>query len=178
VHALEESDRAILSMNQTRQGLMHARMDDQAMEQLKKTIEMDPNFAATYGDLSTLHRYQGRYDLWLAEWKKNLVLNDDHDDLAMEEEMARVFARSGYKPTVALGIELLKQRSTHTYVDPGLIAIEYGFLGDKEQTFQWLEKAFAEKSEQLALIRSLRCYDFLRSDPRYANFEKRIGLPQ
>ncbi|GAC1684786.1 MAG: hypothetical protein PVS2B2_23780 [Candidatus Acidiferrum sp.] len=160
------------------QGLMNGRMDDQALEQLKKTIDMDPNFAGTYIDLSTLYRYQGHYELWLEEWKKNAVLNDDRDDLALEEEVARVFARSGYKAAVARGIEVLKNRSAHTYVDPGKISYEYGFLGDKEQTFQWLEKAYAAKSEGLSLLRISRCYDFLRSDPRYTDLEKRVGLPQ
>jgi eukaryotic-like serine/threonine-protein kinase len=160
------------------QGYMNARMDDQALEQLKKTIEMDPNFAGTHVDLSTLYRYQGRYDLWLAEWKKAAELNDDPKDLALEEEAARVFARSGYKAAVVREIELLKERLAHTYVDPGTISREYGFLGDKEQTFQWLEKAYAARSEEMSVLRVNRGYDFLRSDPRFTDLVKRVGSPE
>ncbi len=160
------------------QGFMNARMDDQALEQYKKTIEMDPNFAGTHGDLSTYYRYQGRFDLWLDEWKKTAQLNDDRDDLAQQEEVARVYARAGYKPAVARGIELLKLRSANTYLDPGTLAMEYGFLGDKEQTFLWLEKAYAARSELVSMLKTSRCYDFVRSDPRYADLVKRVGLPQ
>ena len=159
------------------QGYMNARMDDQALEQFNKTVEMDPNFAGTYIDLSTLYRYQGKYDLWLAALKKNSELNDDKEALALEEEMARVMARSGYKAAVARAIEILKERSSRGYQDPGRIAEEYGYLGDKEHTFEWLEKAFAIKSEELSYMRVTRPYDFLRSDPRYADLEKRAGLP-
>ncbi len=160
------------------QVLVCARQDDQALEQLKKTIEMDANFAATHGDIGLLYRYQGHYDLWLDEWKKLNALNDDRDGIADMQEVSKVFAASGYKPAVARYIELLKQREPHTYVDPGVIAEESSFLGDKEQAFFWLEKAFAARSEHLTLLKSMRCYDFLRSDPRYADLLKRMNLPQ
>jgi hypothetical protein len=64
------------------QVLVNARHDDEGLTQLNKTIEMDPNFAGTYGDLSTLYRYQGHYDLWLDALKKNATLNDSQEDLA------------------------------------------------------------------------------------------------
>jgi eukaryotic-like serine/threonine-protein kinase len=160
------------------QGLLNARMDDQALEQLQKTLEMDPNFAGTYLDLATLYRYQGRYELWLDNWKKNALLNNDPDEIAQVNEVARVYAQAGYKAAVARNIEILKQLSAHSYYDPGKLAEEYAFLGDKEQAFQWLEKAYAAKSEELSIIRVSRCYDFLRSDPRYADLEKRAGLPK
>ena len=160
------------------QGYMNARKDDLAMEQLKKTVEMDPNFAGTYADISNDYRYQGRYDLWLQMWKKNATLNDSKDDLALEEETERVFKKSGYKAAVLRGIEVLKQRSVHSYVNPGSFAAEYAFLGDKEQAFQWLEKAYSAKSDEFSVIKVKRCYDFLRADPRYADLLRRVGLPQ
>jgi hypothetical protein len=53
--------------------------------------------------------------------------------------------------------------------------MEYGFLGDKEQTFLWLEKASAARSELVSMLKTSRCYDFLRSDPRYADLVRRVG---
>ncbi|MGB8323176.1 MAG: hypothetical protein WCE52_09460, partial [Candidatus Acidiferrum sp.] len=159
------------------QGLMNARMDDQALEQMKKTVDMDPNFAGTHIDLSTLYRYQGRYDLWLEEWKKNAELNNNADDLSDIATIAPILAKSGFKAAQTRYTELLVQRSTHTLVDPGLIANEFGYLGDKEQTFHWLEKAYAAKSEQVSLLRTMRCYDFVRTDPRFLDLIKRVGLP-
>jgi eukaryotic-like serine/threonine-protein kinase len=159
------------------QGLMNARMDDQALEQLKKTVDMDPNFAGTHIDLCTLYRYQGHYDLWLEEWKKNAELNNNADELAAIQEITPILKTSGYKAAIARYIEILKLRSERTRVDPGKVAYEYGFLGDKEQTFVWLEKAYAAKDEEMSLLRTNRCYDFIRTDPRFLDLIKRVGLP-
>jgi len=155
------------------QGLLNARRDDEALAQLKKTVEMDPNFAGTYGDLQNLYRYQGKYELWLENWKKNALLNESKEDLATEEQAERAFKASGYRAAGPRIIESYKQR--HTYVDPMLIAQEYGYLGDKENTLQWLEKAYQNKSEEMIDLRTRRCYDFLRDDPRYKDLERRVG---
>ncbi len=159
------------------QGFMNGRMDEQALEQYKKTMDMDPNFPGTRGDLSTLYRYQGKYDLWMEELQKATRLYNDPDDIAQQAEVERVYKQLGYKAAVMRQIELYKQRIAKGYLDPGKIAEEYAFLGDKEQAFQWLEKAYAAKSEEISYMRITRCYDFLRSDPRYKDLEKRVGLP-
>ena len=48
-------------------------------------------------------------------------------------------------------------------------------MGDKDHALEWLEKAFQEKSEEMTVLRIRRCYDFLRSDPRYKDLERRVG---
>src|SRR6266436_358589 len=155
------------------QVLMNARHDDEGLTQLNKTIEMDPNFAGTYGDLSTLYRYQGHYDLWLDALKKNATLNDSQEDLALVNEVQPIYKQSGYKAAVNRIIEHYKKR--RSYVDPGFIASEYGFLGDKDHALEWLEKAYQEKSDEMASLRIRRCYDFMRSDRRYKDLERRVG---
>jgi len=157
------------------QVLLNARHDDEGLAQLNKTIEMDPNFAGTYGDLSTLYRYQGHYDLWLDALKKNATLNDSQEDLALVNEVQPIYKQSGYKAAVNRIIELYKKRREHSYIDPGFIAEEYAFLGDKDHALEWLEKAYQEKSDEMASLRIRRCYDFMRSDPRYKDLERRVG---
>jgi eukaryotic-like serine/threonine-protein kinase len=157
------------------QGLLSARRDDEALAQLNKTIEIDPNFAGTYGDLSILYRYQGRYDLWLDAMKKNATLNDSQEDLALVTEVQPIYKQSGYKAAVSRIIELYKKRREHSYIDPGSIAEEYAFLGDKDHAFEWLEKAYQEKSDEMVSLRTRRCYDSVRSDPRYKDLERRVG---
>ena len=157
------------------QVLMNARRDDEALAQLNKTIEMDPNFAGTYADLSVLYRYQGHYDLWLDALKKNAALNDSQEDLALVGEVQSIYKQSGYKAAVNRTIELYKKRREHSYIDPGFVAEEYAFLGDKDHVFEWLEKAFQEKSDEMASLRIRRCFDFLRADPRYKDLERRVG---
>ena len=157
------------------QVLLNARRDDEALAQLNKTIEMDPNFAGTYADLATLYRYQGHYDLWLDALKKNATLNDSQEDLSLATEIQPIFKHSGYKAVVSRTIELYKKRREHSYIDSGFVAEEYAFLDDKEHAFEWLEKAYQEKSDEMATLRIRRCFDFLRSDPRYKDLERRVG---
>ena len=52
---------------------------------------------------------------------------------------------------------------------------EYAFLGDKDHALEWREKAYQEKSDEMASLRIRRCYDFMRSDPRYKDLERRVG---
>ena len=158
------------------QGFLNARLYDQALEQMKKTLEMDPNFPGTHGDLAATYRNLGRHDLWLEEWRKHAVLNGDREDIEIAEAAAQVFAKSGYQAAVRRIIEMRKQLSTRHYVDLTDIAYQYAALGDKEETFRWLEKAYAERSRGLQVVKIVRDLDFLRSDPRYADLLRRMGL--
>jgi hypothetical protein len=72
--------------------------------------------------------------------------------------------------------KLCRKRREHSFVEPGYIAEEYAFVGDKDHALEWLEKAFQEKSEEMTVLRIRRCFDFLRSDPRYRDLERRVGF--
>ncbi len=153
-----------------------ARQYDLALDQFKKTIDMDPNYAGAHGNLSGVYLDMGKHDLWFEEWKKSATLANDHEDLAIAEEGARVYTKSGFRPAVTRIIELEKGLSQRRYVDSGNVAYYYAQLGDKDQTFAWLEKAFTQKAESLQLIKSMKAMEPFRSDPRYIDLLKRIGL--
>jgi serine/threonine-protein kinase len=155
-----------------------ARQYGSGIDQLKKTFEIDPNFASAHYDLSVTYREVGKYDLWLEEWKKAATLADDREDLGTAEEAARMYAKSGYRAAVNRIVELQKKLANRRYVDPASIAYNYAALGDKNQTFYWLEKAYSEKAGRLQLIKIVKPMDPLRSDPRYIDLLKRMGLPQ
>jgi serine/threonine protein kinase/Tfp pilus assembly protein PilF len=157
-------------------GYATARQYDLALDQLKKTIDMDPSYAGAHNNLCNVYLDTGKYDLWLEEWKKAATLANDHEDLAIAEEAARVYAKSGFRPTIARIIELEKQLAQRRYVDTGFIAYYYADVGDKDQTFAWLEKAFAQKAESLQLIKSIKAMDQFHSDARYIDLLKRVGL--
>ena len=75
-------------------------------------------------------------------------------------------------------IELRKQLAKRRYVDPAHVAYLYARLGDKEQTFAWLDKALAEKASGLEDVKIARDLDQWHSDPRYIELLKKMGLPQ
>jgi serine/threonine protein kinase len=158
--------------------LCNARQYEACVDQLNKTLEMDANFAYAHNMLRVAYRDMGKYELSLEQWRKSATLANDHDELAIANEAAKVFAKSGMRASVQREIELKKELSKRRYVDPADIAYDYAFLGDKEQTFAWLDKARAEKSGALENIKIVRSMEPLHSDPRYLDLLKQLGLPQ
>jgi eukaryotic-like serine/threonine-protein kinase len=158
--------------------LCNAHQYEECIDQLKKTLDMDVNFAYAHNMLRVAYRDTGKYDLSLEQWRKSATLANDQDDLAIAEEVAKVYAKSGLKASVEREIELRKQLAKHRYVDPAEIAYAYAFLGDKEQSFAWLDKARVEKSGALENIKIIRPLEQWHSDPRYSALLKQLGLPQ
>jgi len=72
--------------------------------------------------------------------------------------------------------ELLKLGETR-YVSPAALVNVYIGLGDKDQAFVWLEKAYQERSNYLAFLKVFPIVDPLRSDPRFNDLIRRVGLP-
>ncbi len=155
-----------------------ARQYDLALDQYKKTIDMDPSYASAHDNLGATYFDMGKYDLWLEEWKKAETLYPDPEELAIAEEAARVYAKSGGRDAIKRVAELREQLAQRRYVDRTWIAYLYAAIGDKDQAFHWLDRAYSQKSEGLQLIKAARSMDALRPDPRYADLLKRMGLPQ
>jgi hypothetical protein len=63
------------------------------------------------------------------------------------------------------------------YISPLEIAKCYAMLDEKDEAFRWLEKAYEQRSTQLVFLKVDQNWENLRSDPRFADLVKRIGLP-
>ncbi|OGD24712.1 MAG: hypothetical protein A2Y69_01115 [Candidatus Aminicenantes bacterium RBG_13_59_9] len=91
--------------------------------------------------------------------------------------LGHAYGIAGKKKEAREILEKLLERSKRTYVPAYDIAAVYTGLGETAQAFEWLSKAFEERSGFLVYIKCDRRFDGLRSDPRYAALIKRIGLP-
>jgi eukaryotic-like serine/threonine-protein kinase len=151
---------------------------EDGVQQLNRTLEMDPSFGQAHFSLSRAYRRVGKYDLWLDEWKKAATLYHDQEELAIAEEASRAYRRSGLRGAASREVEMRKQLAKRRYEDPAGIAYCYAELGDKEETFAWLDTALAEKSDGLQRIKIVRAMDPWHSDPRYIELLKKMGLPQ
>jgi serine/threonine protein kinase/Tfp pilus assembly protein PilF len=141
--------------------LVNARKYDEAIEQLKKTIELDPNFAPAHAYLSGVYVQKGMYQEAIAE---------NHGD---KLGLASIYARLGKKSeALKLTQELREDNVTSTDM-AGL----YAALGERDEAFSWLERGYAEKSEQLTTLNVDPTWDPLRSDSRFQDLVRRIGLP-
>ena len=73
--------------------------------------------------------------------------------------------------------ELLELNQRRSVTPVALVNVYIG-LGDMDQTFVWLEKAFQERSNYIAYLRVFPLLDPVRSDPRFADLVRRVGLPE
>ena len=83
---------------------------------------------------------------------------------------------SGNKHEALKIIAELADTGKRTYVSPYQVAAIYAGLGDQDQTFAWLQKAYEERSDWLVNLTNDQRFDDLRSDPRFADLVRRVGL--
>jgi len=155
-----------------------ARRYEQAIAQLNKVLEIDPHYAGAHQFLSLVYEAQGKYDLWLDEAEKTATLNKDADLLAVFKAARLEYGKAGYRAANKRIAEVLQEQSKRVYIDPVSIASAYTAFGDKDKAFFWLEKAFAEKSDLIRILKTAQTFDSLRSDPRYADLMHRMNLSQ
>jgi len=156
---------------------LYARQYDQAVEQLNRAIEMDRNFAQTYLWLGLVYEQQKKYPEAMTAFKKAIVLFPGGSTQA-KAQLAHAFAVSGDQNEARKIIAELEKTAKHTYVSPYQIAAIYAGLGDQNQAFAWLEKAYEDRSESLVNLTNEQRFDSFRADPRFADLLRRVGLNQ
>ena len=156
------------------QGLCFARRYDEAIQQLQSTLEMDQNYWLAHSLLGRSYEQQGKLNQAIAEFQRALDLEKDvPENYAM---LAHGYAIAGRKTEAAKLLGQLQDMSTKRHVPPYNIAIVYAGLGDKEQAFSWLERGYADRSFYLTWLKYDPQLDSLRSDPRFADLMRRVGL--
>jgi tetratricopeptide (TPR) repeat protein len=181
--ALSEMKRALeldpISLEKTAaigEVLYHQRRYDQAIEQYRRTLEIDANSGFTHWALGRAFLAQGKYSEAIPEFQTAIPLSGDSPD--EPAELARAYALSGKRDDAQKILELLKAFPEHKHVAPTVIASIYGALGDKTQAFVFLDKAYRERDFILVMLNVEPMFDPLRSDPRFAELSRRVGLPQ
>ncbi len=157
---------------------IYTRQYPESIEQARKLLEIDPTFANAHFHLAQAYSLSGKYDLWLEEIEKGARLGNDSAGLALAEAAKTEYRKTGYRGTLKRIIAVEEEQGKRIYIDPAWHAGQYALLGEKDQAFASLEKAYVEKSGFLHYLKVHPFFDSLRSDPRYADLLKRMGLPQ
>jgi len=143
---------------------------DEALENARKTVEMNPSFFFAHFVLGDQYVQKGDYVSAITELQAAVQLEDSPVILA---GLGRAYAAAG-ETTKAYSI--LRELSTRPYPPPYDIALIYCSMGKKDQAFEWLEKAFEDRNDQLIWLKGDPRVDPLRSDPRFISLLKRLGL--
>jgi len=154
--------------------LENARRYDEAIAQLRAVIEMDRNHYQAYWFLGHTYAAKGEFEQAITAAQKAVDLSERVPGALGFLGLAYGLAGRKAEATKVLD-ELLKLNESR-YVTPAAMVNVYIGLGDKDQAFVWLEKAYQERSNYLPWLKVFPIVDPLRSDPRFADLVRRIGL--
>ena len=172
---VETDDALVFCRADLGEAYIWARQYDKAIEQLRKTIEMDQSFYYAHWHLGLAYQLKGSYQEAVAAYQKARNLDDDPLVLAL---LCQVYATSGKRDEALKLLDELKQKAKQGYVTPFSFAVIYAGLGNKDQAFEWLEKCYQDRVSDLVHLKVDPLVDNLRSDARFADLVKRVGLPQ
>ena len=153
---------------------MGRRFDD-SMEQFRRTVELDANYPMTYWILGMLLRKLGRYQQAIAEGEKSVMLSGGSS--VMRAALAQSLAASGEKGKATQILDDLKKLAKEKYVGAYFLAGIYAGLGEDDRALEHLEKAYEEHSHWLIYLHIDPTMDALRSNTRFQDLLRRIGLP-
>lgn len=154
--------------------LENARRYDEAIEQLRNVIAMDPNHYQAHWFLGHTYALNKQFDQAIAASQKAVDVSQRAPGaLGM---LGMVYALAGRKDEANKILNELLDLNKSRYVTPAAFANLYIGLDNKDQAFFWLEKAFQERSNYLAYLKVFPILDPLRSDPRFADLVRRVGL--
>jgi len=154
--------------------LYMARRFDETIEQCTKMLEMDPGYPLAHWQLGQAYLEKGMYREALSELEKYKTLTHGHP-IALAY-IGNILARSGERRRALQVLEELKSVSKQKYAYSLGFARIYTGLGDKEQAFAWLERGYEERETPLYFLKVDPIWDPLRSDPRFNDLLRRIGL--
>ncbi|MFZ0522774.1 MAG: protein kinase [Candidatus Acidiferrales bacterium] len=152
-----------------------ARRYDDALEQLLRTVELDPNYPVTYWILGLLYRITGRYDLAIAAGEKAVSLSGGSP--LMRAALAHTYGKAGRADHARRVLDELKELANCKYVAPHFFAGIHIGLGDYDRAMKYLEKSYEEHSHWLIYLHIDPSTDELRDDLRFKDLLKRVGLP-
>lgn len=151
-----------------------ARRYEEAIKHYQRALELNPRLARGHVAMGMAYVQLGKYEEAIAEIKQAISLRDEIRYIAA---LGYAYAAAGKRTEARKVIDDLVELSKGKYVRPFFIAGIYAALGEPDQAFAWLEKAYKDRHPQMTLLGVDPVFDPLRSDPRFAALVRRVGIP-
>jgi len=155
-----------------------ARQFDEAIVVCKKLANENPTFARARLCLAQAYWGERMYPQVIEEWKALGQHSGDRNETEFASAMEQGFRSAGWKGALTKGIEARQAQRTTGYSSAFGIAALYSDLGNKDQAFQWLNTAYRERDSNLMRLKTDFLLDPIRSDPRFGELVRKVGLPQ
>jgi tetratricopeptide (TPR) repeat protein len=152
-----------------------SRQFDRGIELLRRRAELDPSDAIIHWTLFHHYAEKGMEPESIAELQRAAVLAGFKK---AAEATRRAYATSGYRAAIKECAKAQEQEySRGNFPFPAFVAELYSRLGDKDKAFYWLQKAYEDRDDEVVFLRVDPTFDPLRSDPRFEQLVRRVGLP-
>jgi serine/threonine protein kinase len=158
--------------------LIWARRYDEAIAACKKVANENPTFAGAHSCLVSAYQAKHMYPQVFEEWKTYARLAGDSSESEFASTLEEAFRSAGWKGALAKSVEMQQAQRKTSYSSAFGIADLYAELGDKDQAFRWLNTAYQERDLSLVGLKTDYKLDPIRSDPRFAELVRKVGLPQ
>jgi len=155
-----------------------ARRFDEAIVACKKVADENPWFVPAHACLADAYWAKKMYAQVIEEWKDYAQITRDRNDSEYASALEQGFRSGGWKGALNKSIETLQAQRKTGYSSAYFIAQAYADLGEKDQAFQWLNTTYQEHDEHLMWLKTDFVLDPIRSDPRFAELVRKVGLPQ
>jgi tetratricopeptide (TPR) repeat protein len=154
--------------------LFEARHYDEAIQAMRAVIAVRPEDASAHWYLGFALIANDQPDEAIPVLEKALSISERSPGVM--GVLVRAYAYAGRRSDALHILEELKKSSRAGYVPAGAFVNAYLGLGDTEQAFAWIERAYQEQSNILQFVKVHPFFDPLRRDPRFADLVRRVGL--
>jgi tetratricopeptide (TPR) repeat protein len=149
-------------------------------QQFQKAIELDPNLPWARVSLAYGYACKRMYSQALAEYEKMgpqayAVTPENQEAVGT---LGWIYALAGRRSDALKIVQNFEKLSSRAYVDFCAVAMIYAGLGDKDRAFESLEKGYEKHSASMVYLKIDAFWDNMRSDPRFQDLLRRMGLPQ
>jgi len=153
--------------------LLYQRRPADAIEESQRTLELDSGYARAHLTVGLARLMEGDPEAGLESLRRSAELSSS---LSFRAFLAYGLAAAGQEPEARRVLDELQVESRKSYVRAEFLAAAYGMLGDRDEAFRQLERAYEQRSAGMIYLHLDPLYDSLRDDPRLAALISRIGL--
>ena len=156
--------------------LYRARRYGEALDRLQKAVEMDANYFPTHRWLAMTYLAKSMPEQALQEAQKAVTLSNNN--IQAVSDLAIAYAALGEIKNAKSILRNLEAASKSRYISSFELAAIFASLNETNKAFESLQTAYDERNYELPTLKVDSRFDNLRSDPRYADLVRRMGLPQ
>lgn len=148
---------------------------DEAIAEIRRALELDPNFPTTHFFLGRAYEAKGMYDEAGKEYTLAAGMGVILKDVLARNE---VYKKSGWNGYVQFTLDQSMQSPQRRFPPFLIAATFYARLNKKDETLAWLEKGYEERDFRMTLLSVAFEFDKMRSDPKFKELVRRMGLPE